>query len=155
MLDLIADSAPAAALRGSVTLYLLVNAAHVLGIGLLVGAIVTLDLRLLGAFRAAALAHLAPPLVRVAASGLGLAALTGLALFSTRPATYLENPAFLAKLALLALALLNLALLHAGRPWPAALAGGAVTGRLRVAAGVSLAAWIGVLLAGRWIGFLQ
>ncbi|NKE45973.1 DUF2214 domain-containing protein [Roseomonas frigidaquae] len=155
MLDLIADSAPAAALRGSVTLYLLVNAAHVLGIGLLVGAIVTLDLRLLGAFRNAALAHLAPPLVRVAASGLGLAALTGLALFSTRPATYLENPAFLAKLALLALALLNLALLHAGRPWPAALAGGVVTGRLRLAAGVSLAAWIGALLAGRWIGFLQ
>lgn len=155
MLDLIAASAPAAALRGSVTLYLLVNAAHVLGIGLLVGAIATLDLRLLGAFRSAALAHLAPPLVRVAATGLGLAALTGLALFSTRPATYLENPAFLAKLALLALALANLALLHAGRPWRAALAGGALAGRLRLAAGVSLAAWIGALLAGRWIGFLQ
>ncbi|NKC33565.1 DUF2214 domain-containing protein [Falsiroseomonas selenitidurans] len=155
MLDLIAASAPATALRGSVTLYLLVNAAHVLGIGLLVGAIATLDLRLLGAFRSAALGHLAPPLVRVAATGLGLAALTGLLLFSTRPATYLENPAFLAKLALLALALANLALLHAGRPWRAALAGGALAGRLRLAAGVSLAAWIGALLAGRWIGFLQ
>lgn len=155
MLELIAASAPAVALRGSVTLYLLVNATHVLGFGLLVGAIVTLDLRLLGLFRAAALGHLAPPLVRVAATGLGLAALTGLALFSTRPATYLENPAFLVKLGLLALALANLALLHAGRPWRAALAGGAVATRLRVAAGVSLAAWLGALLAGRWIGFLQ
>ncbi|MDO9501936.1 DUF2214 domain-containing protein [Falsiroseomonas sp.] len=155
MLELIAASAPAVALRGSVTLYLLVNATHVLGLGLLVGAIVTLDLRLLGLFRAAALPHLAPPLVRVAATGLGLAALTGLALFSTRPATYLENPAFLVKLGLLALALVNLALLHAGRPWHAALAGGAVAARLRVAAGISLAAWLGALLAGRWIGFLQ
>ncbi|WP_439599057.1 DUF2214 domain-containing protein [Falsiroseomonas sp.] len=155
MLDLIAASAPAVALRGSVTLYLLVNAAHVLGLGLLVGAIATLDLRLLGAFRAAPLPVLAPPLVRVAAVGLGLAALTGLALFSTRPATYLENPAFLAKLGLLAVALANLALLHAGRPWRAALAGGVVAGRLRLAAAVSLSAWLGVLLAGRWIGFLQ
>nr|WP_246603026.1 DUF2214 domain-containing protein [Falsiroseomonas tokyonensis] len=154
-MDLLAASAPAVALRGSVTFYLLVNAAHVLGLGLLVGAIATLDLRLLGAFRAAPVAVLAPPLVRVAGVGLGLAALTGLALFSTRPGTYLENPAFLAKLALLALAVLNLALLHAGRPWRAALAGGAVAGRLRVAAAVSLAAWLGALLAGRWIGFLQ
>ena len=37
-------------LRGSSVVYLLVNAAHILFIGLLLGAIVTLDLRLLGAF---------------------------------------------------------------------------------------------------------
>jgi hypothetical protein len=145
----------AAFLRGSATAYLLVNAAHVLGIGLLTGAIVTLDLRLLGAFAAHPLAHLGPPLRRVATAGLALAAATGLLLFSTRPLAYAENPAFLAKMALLGVALLNIALLHAGPRWRAALAGDAAHPRLRAAALVSLLAWPGVLLAGRWIGFLQ
>lgn len=148
-------SAPAVLLRGSPTAYLLVNAAHVLGIGLLVGAIVTLDLRLLGAFAAHPLAHLGPPLRRVAMAGLGLAAATGLLLFSTRPLAYVENPAFLAKMALLGLALLNVALLHAGPRWRDAMAGGTPRRGLRAAAMVSLLAWPGVLLAGRWIGFLQ
>lgn len=148
-------SAPAALLRGSPTAYLLVNAAHVLGIGLLIGAIATLDLRIIGAFAAHPLAHLGPPLRRVAAAGLGLAAATGLLLFSTRPLAYVENPAFLAKMALIALALLNIALLHAGPRWREALAGSAPHVGLRAAALVSLLAWPGVLLAGRWIGFLQ
>jgi len=148
-------SAPASFLRGSVTAYMLVNATHVLGIGLLVGAILTLDLRLLGAFAAHPLAHLGPPLRRVAMTGLALAAATGLLLFSTRPLAYAENPAFLAKMALLALAALNALLLHAGPRWREALAGGTPHPRLRAAAAVSLVAWPGVLVAGRWIGFLQ
>jgi hypothetical protein len=37
-------------LRGSGTAWLLVNAAHIFGVGLLVGAIVPLDLHLLGLF---------------------------------------------------------------------------------------------------------
>lgn len=41
----------ATTLRGSVWAYPLVNAAHILGVALLVGATVPLDLRLLGAWR--------------------------------------------------------------------------------------------------------
>lgn len=148
-------SPPAAWLRGSVTAYLLVNAAHVLGVGLLLGAVVALDLRLLGAFAAHPLRHLGPPLRRVAGAGLVLAAATGLLLFATRPIAYVENPAFLAKLALLGLALVNLALLHAGGRWRAALQTDVPAPSLRAAALVSLLAWPGVLLAGRWVGFLQ
>ena len=142
-------------LRGSATAYLLVNAAHVLGVGLLIGAVVALDLRLLGAFAAHPLRHLGPPLRRVAGAGLALAAATGLLLFATRPLAYVENPAFLAKLALLGIALVNLALLHAGGRWRRALAEDAPDGAVRAAALVSLLAWPGALLAGRWIGFLQ
>lgn len=142
----------AQALRRSAVLYPLVNAAHVLGIGLLLGAIATLDLRLLGAFRGAPLPVLGPPLVRVAAAGLGLALATGLLLFSVRPVEYAANPAFLAKLGFILLGLLNVLALR--RRWARALAGGGIGPALRLAALVSLLAWLGALLAGRWIAFV-
>jgi hypothetical protein len=154
-LEALAASGFAAALRHSPTLYLAVNAGHILAIGLLLGAVVTLDLRLLGAFGRYRLADLGPPLRHVAAAGLALAAATGFLLFSTRPAAYVANPAFLAKLALIGLGLLNILALHAGRAWRTALAGEPVPGRLRLAALVSLLAWVPAVLAGRWIGFLQ
>ena len=70
MLEALSAWPVAAALRGSAVAYPLVNAAHIASVGLLLGAVVTLDLRLLGAFRSHPLAHLAPPLGRVAAAGL-------------------------------------------------------------------------------------
>lgn len=145
----------AALLRGSAILYPLVNAAHIASFGLLVGAIVTLDLRLLGLFRRAELAQLGPPLRAVAATGLGLAALTGFLLFTTRPLAYAENPAFLVKLGLVAMGLLNVAALSWAGHWRRALAGAPVHPVLRLSAAASLLIWLGALLAGRWIGFLQ
>jgi hypothetical protein len=147
-------SALAQALRRSAVLYPLVNAAHVLGIGLLLGAITTLDLRVLGAFRRAPLPVLGPPLVRMAAAGLGLALTTGLLLFSVRPVEYAANPAFLAKLGFILLGLLNVLALRRSAGWARALAGGGIGPALRLAALVSLLAWLGALLAGRWIAFV-
>ncbi|MCG7363873.1 DUF2214 domain-containing protein [Roseomonas sp. ACRSG] len=144
----------AVALRQSALAYPLVNAAHILGIGLLLGSIATLDLRMLGLFRAAPMAVLAPPLWRMAGCGLGLAAATGFLLFSTRPGAYLDNPAFLLKLGLLALGLLNILALHLNPAWKRALAGGEAGAALRLPALLSLLAWVGAVLAGRWIGFL-
>jgi hypothetical protein len=145
----------AAALRESGIAYPIVNAAHIASIALLFGAIATLDLRMLGAFRASPAAALGPPLVRVASFGLVLAAVTGFLLFSTRPLTYWENPAFRIKLALIALGLANVVALHVNRHWRRALAGDAVHGSVRAAAALSLTLWLGAVLAGRWIGFLQ
>lgn len=149
MVEALAAWPGAAYLRTFGTAYLLVNAAHVLGLSVLVGAILPLDLRLLGLFRSAPVAVLAPVLVRSAACGAGLAVATGLWLFTVRPAEYLANPAFLAKLALLAAALLTVALQHrGGLP-----TGDAVPFATRLRAAASLALWLAVLLAGRWIGF--
>lgn len=145
----------AAALRQWVAAYALLNAAHILGIGLLVGAIATLDLRLLGAFKSAALPELAPPLSRVAAAGLLLALCTGALLFTVRPAAYAQNPAFLAKLTLVALGILNALLLRAGSGWRRMLDGASVPPRIKVGAALSLGIWVGAILCGRWIGFLQ
>lgn len=129
-------------LQRSGTAYLLVNAAHILGVGLLVGAILPLDLRLLGFFRTVPLAVIEPFLTRAAAAGLALAVVTGLWLFTVKPVEYLENEAFLIKLGLLALALLNIALRHS------------IMGFARAAAAFSFLLWLGVLVAGRWIGFV-
>ncbi|WP_104667757.1 DUF2214 domain-containing protein [Ensifer adhaerens] len=143
-----------AALRRSAILYLVVNAAHVLAIGLLIGAIVPLDLRLLGLVGPAPLEVLGPFLARAAAVGLALAVVTGLCLFSVRPSAYLTNPALLTKLVLLAVGTLNALSVRVSTAWSVALAGGAVALRLRAQALASLVTWLGALLAGRWIGFL-
>jgi hypothetical protein len=145
----------AAALRRSAVLYPLVNAAHILSIGLVIGAIFTLDARVLGAFGRVPLGLLGPPLVRMAAIGLGGAAATGFLLFSVRPSAYAANPAFLVKLGLIALGLLNVLALRLGTGWRQALGGGAVVVPVRVAAALSMLVWTGTVLAGRWIGFLD
>lgn len=140
-------------LRRSATLYLLVNAAHILGIGLLVGAILPLDLRLTGVLRNGPIGVLAPFLVRVAATGLALAVLTGLLLFSVRPTEYAGNPAFLAKMGLFGLGLVNIALQHGSKGWSPLHEQGEVTLVTRMLAGLSFVVWLAVLVAGRWIGF--
>lgn len=145
---------PSIWLRRSATLYLLVNAAHIGAIGLLIGSIVPLDLRLLGLMKPGPLASLAPVLARTAAVGLGLAIVTGAMLFSVRPLEYLANPAFGAKMGLLAAGALNALLVHRSKVWQTVLDQGRATGGMRARAGASLLLWLGCLVAGRWIGFL-
>ncbi|GGE49937.1 hypothetical protein GCM10007276_28840 [Agaricicola taiwanensis] len=145
----------AEALRRNGTLYLLVNAAHILALGTLIGSILVLDLRLLGLFRSAPLSLLAPPLMKVAACGLGGALITGFLLFSVRPVSYVENPAFLAKLVLIGLGIANVTLVHFGRHWRLSIDGAAEPAApLKIFAAASIAIWTGAVIAGRWIGFL-
>ncbi len=141
-------------LQESGTAYLFVNATHILGIGLILGSILPLDLRLIGFFRSAPLAVLGPFLSRTAATGLGIAILAGLWLFSVKPLEYIDNTAFLTKLVLLALALTNIALQHRSGHFKAAIEGGPVNARIRALAILSACLWLSVLVAGRWIGFL-
>ncbi len=141
-------------LQRSGTAYLLVNAAHIVGVGLVMGGILPLDLRLAGFFRGVPIAAIAPFLSRSAAVGVVLAIATGLWLFSVKPAEYLGNAAFLWKMALLAVALANVALQHRSRHYRLALAGGDFHPGVRLAACCSAVLWLAVLVAGRWIGFL-
>jgi hypothetical protein len=155
LLEAVAAWPVAAALRGSPVAYPIVSAIHIAAIGLLLGAIATLDLRLLGVFRSHPVAHLAPPLVRVAAAGLVGAIMSGALLFSTRPTAYAENPAFLAKLALIGVGLLNVLIVRLNSRWAEVREGGQIPATIRAAALMSLVVWLGAVLAGRWIGFLQ
>jgi hypothetical protein len=150
----LAETPVARALIASSTLYLLVNAAHILGIAVLFGAILALDLRILGLAPAVPLAAIAPYLSRLAGAGMLVAMLTGLCLFSVRPMEYVQNPAFLAKIGFLGLGLLNVAVVHWGSGWKEVLAGAPANSALRLSAMLSIAVWIGAIIAGRWVGFL-
>ena len=143
-------------LQQSGTAYLFVNAAHILGLGLLLGAMLPLDLRLVLGRAQVALSVLAPVAIRTAAVGLALALLTGAWLFSVNPGDYLQNAAFRWKLLLLSLALINVVVQH--RQWrslglPESTMD-ALPMRVRVLAGTSALLWISTLVAGRWIGFV-
>lgn len=140
-------------LRASWVAYLLVNAAHILGMALLLGSILVLDARLLGAMRAVPLAVLGPLNARVAAVGTGLAIVTGLWLFTVRPAEYAANPAFQIKLGLLAAALANVVVQHANPAYARALAGAPPGAGVKLSAATSALLWLGVLVAGRTVGF--
>jgi hypothetical protein len=142
-------------LRASVWLYPLVNTGHVVGIALLFGAIVPLDLRLLGAFRSTPLAPLVSTLVPVAIAGLLLALLTGSLLFATRPLDYVGEPLFGIKLALLAAAVLNALWLRLDPHWRhlGAAPGATPCQGWRVHGALSVLLWLGVITAGRLIGY--
>ena len=144
----------AEALRASFYVYPLVNAAHVFGIALLVGSILPVDLRLLGAFRRIPLAGFIPVMTGFSAAGLIVAITSGFLLFSVKPLEYAGHPAFLTKIALVAIGATNALALRWTGAWRAACAGEAVGPGLRVSALVSLIIWPAALLAGRWIGYL-
>jgi len=153
-LDGLAHWPGALLLQRSGTAYLVVSAAHILGIGLLLGSILPLDLRLARGRADAALAAVAPVLLRTARLGLVVALLTGLWLFTVKPADYAANPALWAKAALLFLALVNVAVQHRDLRLAPALAGEGTPAAVRGRAVLSIGLWLGVLLAGRWTGFV-
>jgi hypothetical protein len=128
------------ALRASVWLYPLVNTGHVVGIALLFGAIAPLDLRLLGMFRSVPLEPLATTLVPVAITGL---------------LDYVVEPLFGLKLALLAAAVLNALWLRLDPHWRHLGAAPGVPPRpgWRWHGALSILLWLGVITAGRLIGY--
>lgn len=150
----LSETALARALIAWPLFYIFASAAHILSIGVLVGTILVLDLRILGLVTTLPLAPLARTLPWFAAAGLGTTLLTGFLLFSVRPVEYLENTAFVAKLGLIGLGLVNVVVVHRSRVWADVLGGGTPTAGLRLAAAMSLTIWIAAILAGRWIGFL-
>lgn len=154
LLQALSEWPGAIALRRSEVAYLLINAAHIVSIGLIIGAILTLDFTILGLLRQAPLEALGRPLSRVAALGVTCAILTGAVLFTVRPLAYVQNTAFLVKVALIGLAVANALILRRNRHWHSALTGGRVHPSVRVAALFSALLWIAAILAGRWIGFL-
>jgi hypothetical protein len=133
-----------------------VQTVHILAISVVLASILVVDLRLLGAIaREAALGAVVRRFVLWLWWALLALALSGTLLVIAEPDRSLSNPVFQAKLALIAVS--ALATLAIQRPltrdpgfWeaspPRAAAG-------RGLALVSLAAWLGVIVAGRWIAY--
>ena len=136
-------------LQESGWLYAGVNTAHVLGIALLVGAIVVLDLRLLGLWRAAPVATLARPAVSVASAGLAIAIVSGAGLFAVQAGEYVDNPFLYVKFAAILIGLVNVAALRLAGDWTS----DRHSRRRGLAAALSLLAWLTALTAGRLIAY--
>jgi len=142
-------------IRESVWMFPTIETVHVFALVLVVGSIMTVDLRLLG------LTNKERPFSQVAAEMLpwtwtafGVAALAGMLMFSSKALTYYGNIPFRLKMVCLLLAGMNMVLFHwlgvrrlaswdhQQPPWSAKMAGGA-----------SLLLWTAIVAAGRWIGF--
>ena len=129
--------------------YALLNATHILGLALLVGAIITLDLRLIGFWRDTVLPDIYRAMSCTAASGLVVAVITGVVLFSVRATEYIQLPLFFVKLGLIATAMGYSAFLHLR--YDIASLGKTLQRRVGL---MSLCLWLGVLISGRMLAFV-
>jgi uncharacterized protein DUF6644 len=142
-------------IRESAWLFPTIETVHVFALVLVVGSIMTVDLRLLGfANRERPFSELAGEMLPWTWVAFAVAAGAGLLMFSSKALIYYGNIPFRIKMCCLLLAGINMALFHWlgtrhlqtwDRMRPPKLA--------RFAGGASLLLWITIVAAGRWIGF--
>lgn len=156
LLESLAASGLAERIRNSFYLFPFIESLHVIGLTLVFGTALIMDLRLLG------LASTRRPFTKVASDVLvwiwvafALTLTTGFLMFITNAPVYFHNLQFRCKMAALALAGINMLVfeLTTGRTvhrWDndrtAPVAG-------KIAGTISLLLWISVICLGRWIGF--
>jgi hypothetical protein len=136
--------------------YGVINLVHILGIILLFGSILILDLRLLGAWRQVPLATLSRPTTTMAQIGFILAVCSGIPMLSVKTTDYIGNPFLLIKFPAIALALVNVWLVHRSTAWRAHRAREllpAENRRLAQSAALSLTFWLTAIASGRMIGY--
>jgi len=136
--------------------YGVVNLIHILGVASLFGAVLVLDLRLVGCWRNVALAAISKPTVPIAATGFIVAALSGVCLLATKATEYVGNPFLYIKFPAIALGLLNVAALNSFSAWKQHRVrelSAREQSRLAVFGGISLACWLTAVTAGRMIGY--
>ena len=136
--------------------YAIVNLLHILGVGSLFGAILILDLRLLGVWPRTPLAALTDAAASVAACGFALAAASGIALLATKATEYAGNPFIYIKFPAIAAGLINAWMLHLSPAWQARGTRDLSlreNRRLKWAGLTSLACWLTAITAGRMIAY--
>jgi hypothetical protein len=136
--------------------YPVVNVIHVFGVATLFGAVLVLDLRLLGVGRQAPLAAITTIAAPVAIAGFGIAAASGVCLLAANALEYQGNPVLLVKFSAIGLGLVNAVVLRSTAAWRAHTTRELTrseTRRLVLMGGVSLASWLTAVGAGRMIGY--
>ncbi len=137
-----------AALKTHAWAYPALEVLHIVGIALLLGNLVLLELRVFGRGAALPVKELAQLSLSLALCGFGLAASSGLLMFATQPAELLASRAFTWKMLLLLFAGCNAAWFH-GRGSLARL-----DALARVQMLVSTLIWLAAVVCGRWIAYL-
>ena len=151
------QTTPARTISESGWLFPTIETLHVLALTLLIGSIAMVDLRLINvALRKRDVAELSDEVLPWTWCAFVVAALTGFSLFASAATKYAANVAMQIKFVLLMLAAINmltfnLTLHRSIKTWgrdPKTPLGAQIAG------GLSLILWIGVMVSGRWIGFL-
>jgi uncharacterized membrane protein YidH (DUF202 family) len=127
--------------------YPMLEVVHIIGVALILGNLVLLELRVFGWAAELPIEPLARLSLGLAVSGFGLAALTGLLMFGTQPGELLANRLFTAKMALIMLAGCNAGWFHARR----SLQLQDTTARASLL--LSSVIWVLVITCGRWIAY--
>lgn len=158
ILSWLEGSTLAEALRGlGIWTYGLLNLAHILGIASLFGAVLLLDLRLIGFWSSIEAATLIRPTVPIAGFGFSLAAASGVMMLSFNATEYHGNPFFYVKLPVIVAALANVAVIQRLAAWRRASTGQPLVAAdrrvLAVFGALSLALWVVVITCGRMIGY--
>ena len=132
------------------------EATHVISVMLVFGSIAMLDLRLLGfSSKGYAATKINDEVLPWTWAAFAVAAVTGTLLFVGQAPSYVANREFQIKMGLIVLAGVNLGVFHFltwkdVQQWNNA----APTPRAaRIAATISLCCWMGVVIAGRWVGW--
>ena len=143
-------------MRESLWIFDLTETTHTLGIVLVAGTIMLVDLRLLGlGLRREPVSDIVSRIVPWTLSGFALMFFTGTWLFASEASKLYSSPAFRIKLVLLSLAGLNALIFHLtvyrrASEWDAM----SVTPvRARLAGLFSLLLWMGIIAAGRAIAY--
>ncbi|MDQ7248027.1 DUF6644 family protein [Dongia sedimenti] len=141
------------AIRDSTWIYPTANLSHILGLALLVGSILILDLRVLGIGRWVAVEALSRLTTPFSIIGICLSLASGAVLFSADAAALAGHPIFRLKMAILAAALANALLFR--WLWQRQIAGGTdpVPAPARLQAVLSGLAWLSVASCGRLIAY--
>jgi hypothetical protein len=146
----------ATAIREGSILFPWIECVHVLALTLVIGSIAVVDLRLIGVTsRDRGVADITTAVLPITWTAFLCAVITGFLLFSSNATTYGSNTYFRIKMALLLLAGINMAVYHLAvsrgvEGWRTA---DATPARARIVGAVSLFLWLGIIAAGRWIGF--
>jgi hypothetical protein len=136
--------------------YAIVNLLHILGVASFFGAILILDLSLVGLRRHIPVVALVDATAPVAACGFALAVTTGIGLFATKATEYYDNPFLYIKFAAIGAGLVNVLVLQRSTAWQhrdSLPLSDAHRRRLAWMAGTSLACWLTAISAGRLIGY--
>ncbi len=126
---------------------------HAIGMAIMVGLAVALDMRLLGWFKAIPLQSLLR-FLGIAWIGLGVNFISGLGLFSAEATTVIKDVPFVLKMIFVILGAITAALLQnsVGRDWTKW--GEVVPGSVRFLAALSIFFWTGAIVAGRLTAYL-
>ncbi|GAA4345241.1 hypothetical protein GCM10023165_29100 [Variovorax defluvii] len=135
------------ALQSHAWVYPSLEVVHIVGIALLLGNLVALEMRVFGRAAMLPVAAMASLSLSIALTGFGLAAASGAMMFATQPTELLANRAFVIKMGLLVAAGFNAGWFHAR----ASLRKLDALARIQML--MSTAIWLAVVFCGRWIAY--